>query len=186
MYTQAQSHGLTKWIGLLLAAVIMAGCSSTGTQNTSSPEPEPVEPTTTTVQEPTREVEPPPPSDFAADGVTPIDANGRPISRTFYFAYDKSVLSPDDLSALELHAQILRRNSDRSVVVEGHCDERGTREYNLALGERRADAVRSFLLSAGVSGRQIETVSYGEEQPADPGHDEAAWARNRRAVVSYR
>jgi peptidoglycan-associated lipoprotein len=72
------------------------------------------------------------------------------------------------------------------VVIEGHGDERGTREYNLALGERRADAVRSFLLSAGASPRQVETVSYGEERPEDPGHDEAALARNRRAILIYR
>ena len=73
-----------------------------------------------------------------------------------------------------------------SVVIEGHCDERGTREYNLALGERRADAIRSYLTTAGVSPRQIETVSYGEERPEDPGNGEAAWARNRRAVLIYR
>ena len=85
-----------------------------------------------------------------------------------------------------MHGGILRSNPDRSVVIEGHADERGTREYNLALGERRADAVRSFLVSAGVSPRQIEIVSYGEERPEDPGHDEAAWARNRRAVMIYR
>jgi peptidoglycan-associated lipoprotein len=104
----------------------------------------------------------------------------------FYFDYDKALLRPADLAALEVHAQILRRNSDRSIVIEGHCDERGTREYNLALGERRANAVASFLSSAGVSSRQVETVSYGEEQPEDPGHDDGSWSRNRRAVVSYR
>jgi peptidoglycan-associated lipoprotein len=71
-------------------------------------------------------------------------------------------------------------------VIEGHADERGTREYNLALGERRANAIRSFLTAAGVSSTQIETVSYGEERPDDPGHSEAAWARNRRAVLVYR
>jgi peptidoglycan-associated lipoprotein len=108
------------------------------------------------------------------------------LARTFYFEYDRAVLKPSDLAALEMHAQVLRRNSGRSIVLEGHCDERGTREYNLALGERRADSVRSFLLSAGVSARQIETVSYGEEQPADPGHTDSAWERNRRAVMVYR
>ena len=80
----------------------------------------------------------------------------------------------------------MTRNRDRRLVIEGHCDERGTREYNLALGERRANAVTSFLISAGVRRSQIETVSYGEERPDDPGHDEAAWGKNRRAVVIYR
>lgn len=170
------------YVSLLLAIFVIAGCASSGS---SDPVPEaepPAEPEVQPMPEPRPEPEP---SDFDASG-NPVDANGRPISRTFYFDYDKSVLKPNDLAALELHAQILRRNPDRSVVLEGHCDERGTREYNLALGERRADSVQSFLMSAGVSGRQIETVSYGEEQPADPGHTEAAWARNRRAVMVYR
>ncbi len=178
--TEPRSLGL---IGLLLASFIIAGCSSTGTSD------EPIEP-----QEPVAETQAPPapvepiaedPSDFNAAG-EPLDSNGNVLDRVFYFDYDKAVLKPNDLAALQVHAQILRRNSDRSVVLEGHCDERGTREYNLALGERRADSVRSFLLSAGVSSRQIETVSYGEEQPEDPGHNEAAWSRNRRAVMSYR
>ena len=167
---------------LILAMFVVAGCSSTATQ--PAPEQAPVE---------EQEVQPAPPapepepvmSDFDSSG-NPVDANGRPISRTVYFDYDKSMIKPADLAALELHAQILRRNSDRSIVIEGHCDERGTREYNLALGERRADAIRSFLMSAGVSGRQIESVSYGEEQPADPGHTESAWSRNRRGVLVYR
>ena len=81
---------------------------------------------------------------------------------------------------------MLRENPARRVVVEGHCDERGTREYNLALGERRADAVRSFLAAAGISGSRIETVSYGEERPDDPGEGESSYARNRRAVMIYR
>lgn len=184
MYMQAQTPRFVSLIGLFLAAMLVAGCSSTATP-TEAPAPEEVETPPAPPPEPTRVVESAP-SDFGADGVTPLDSNGRPISRTFYFDYDKSVLKPSDLAALELHAQILRRNDDRSVVVEGHTDERGTREYNLALGERRADSVRSFLLSAGVSSRQIESVSYGEEQPEDPGHNESSWARNRRAVVSYR
>jgi len=178
---QMQKSRFTSLMSLLLAAFVLAGCASTSTEPV--PEPEPVE-QPAPVEAPAPEPEPVQ-SDFDSAG-NAIDANGRPLSRTFYFDYDKSVLKPADLSALEMHAQILRRNPDRSVILEGHCDERGTREYNLALGERRADSVRTFLLSAGVSGRQIETVSYGEEQPADPGHNEAAWERNRRAVMVYR
>ena len=178
----AQTPRLASLLGFVLAALVMAGCSSTSTE--PAPPPEVQEPEQ--VSEPVRVVEPEEPSDFAADGVTPIDANGRPISRTYYFDYDKAVIKPADLASLEVHAQILRRNPDRSIVIEGHCDERGTREYNLALGERRAGAISSFLASAGVPGRQIETVSYGEERPEDPGHDEAAWARNRRGIISYR
>ena len=170
----------TGLVALFLAMFVIAGCSSTGSSQ-PAPEQEPVE---APQVQPAPEPEPVQ-SDFDGSG-NPIDASGRAISRTFYFDYDKAVLKPGDLAALELHAQILRRNADRSIVIEGHCDERGTREYNLALGERRADAISSFLLSAGVSSRQIETVSYGEEQPEDPGHTEAAWARNRRGVMVYR
>ena len=178
-----QQPRIPSFLAVLLASFIVAGCASTAQQEPAE-EQEPVEEAPVVTQPIEEVVEEP--SDFASDGVTPIDANGRPISRTFYFDYDKAVLRPTALASLELHAQILRRHPDRSVVIEGHCDERGTREYNLALGERRADAIRSFLSSAGVSGRQLETVSYGEEQPEDPGHNEAAWSRNRRGVLIYR
>jgi peptidoglycan-associated lipoprotein len=163
------------FVGLFL----FVGCSSTSQEPVQQQEPveDPAPPTQPKAKAPV---------DFAPGGLDPIDSRGRPISRTFYFEYDKAVLSESDLSALELHAKILRRNSGRSLVIEGHCDERGTREYNLALGEQRANAVRSFLRSAGASSRQLETVSYGEEQPADPGHNEGSWSRNRRAVLSYR
>jgi peptidoglycan-associated lipoprotein len=123
---------------------------------------------------------------FDADLNPFVPGTNRLLPRTYYFAFDQAVIGPDDLASLEMHATVLRNNSNRSVVIEGHCDERGTREYNLALGERRADAIRIYLVSAGVSPRQIETVSYGEERPEDPGHTEAAWARNRRAVLIYR
>ena len=177
-----QEPRLRGLISLIAAAFIVAGCASSGSQD-PQPEPEPVE-EAPRIQQPIEETDIGP-QDFG-DNLTPLDENGNPLARTFYFDYDKSVLRAADLAALEVHAQILRRNADRSVVVEGHCDERGTREYNLALGERRADSVRNFLISAGVPARQIESVSYGEEQPEDPGHNESSWARNRRAVVSYR
>ena len=167
--------------GLFLAALVISGCSSTATAPVEQQEPVAEPPVAAAPAEEVQE-----PEDFAEDGVTPLDANGRPLSRNFYFGYDEAILNPADLAALEMHAQILRRNADKRVVIEGHCDERGTREYNLALGERRANVVASFLTSAGVRSRQIESVSFGEERPADPGHTESAWALNRRAVLSYR
>jgi peptidoglycan-associated lipoprotein len=115
-----------------------------------------------------------------------VPGTNEPLARVFFFEFDRSTLQQSDLRALEMHAMILRDNPERAVVIEGHADERGTREYNLALGERRANAIRSFLSAAGVSSRQIEAVSYGEERPDDPGNNEAAWARNRRAVLIYR
>ena len=175
------NNRISRLFGLFLAALVISGCSSTATAPVEQQEPVAEPPVAAAPVEEVQE-----PEDFAEDGVTPLDANGRPLSRNFYFGYDEAILNPADLAALEMHAQILRRNADKRVVIEGHCDERGTREYNLALGERRANVVASFLTSAGVRSRQIESVSFGEERPADPGHTESAWALNRRAVLSYR
>lgn len=104
---------------------------------------------------------------------------------TFYFDFDQSSLMSSDRDALQLHASFLASNSAASVRLEGYADERGTREYNIALGERRGNAVMKFLVVNGVGADQIEVVSYGEENPADPGHNETAWAKNRRVELSY-
>ncbi len=173
---------LTSLIALILVSFVLAGCAGQDTAPQTQPQ---------TPDEP-RDATPPPPAE--PEEVADFDDMGRPVDprtgrlldRTFYFDYDRSDLRPADLAVLEIHAQLLNRNANKTVVIEGHCDERGTREYNLALGERRANAIRRFLTTAGVSTRQIETVSYGEERPEDPGHDESAWQRNRRAVVIYR
>lgn len=105
--------------------------------------------------------------------------------RVIYFDYDESTLSFDARSIIEAHAWFLSQNSNIVVTVEGHCDERGTPEYNLALGERRAKAIAQHLMLNGVSSAQIKTVSHGEEKPADSGHDESAWSQNRRGVLDY-
>ncbi len=97
-----------------------------------------------------------------------------------YFDYDRSELKPDARAILTKKADWLNDNTGYSIRIEGHCDERGSTEYNLALGERRADAAAKFLTALGVSESRITTVSYGEEKPADPGHNEAAWDKNRR------
>ena len=167
-------------LALLLAAFVVAGCSSTSTEPAEEPEeieqPAPVSPP------PTETVER---GDFAegGDGYVPIDSSGRPISLTYYFEYDKAVLAQSDLRSLQLHAGILRRNPDRSVVIEGHCDERGTREYNLALGERRANAAKAYLVALGVDANRLNTISYGKERPEALGSNESAWAQNRRSVT---
>jgi len=97
-----------------------------------------------------------------------------------YFDFDKSELKPAAQETLTKKAAWLRAHPNYNVNIEGHCDERGTNEYNLALGERRADAASKFLIALGVSRDRITTVSYGEERPADTGHNESAWAKNRR------
>ncbi len=106
---------------------------------------------------------------------------------TIYFEYDSFSLNSASREALGMAAQWLKANTAQKIQIEGHCDERGTTEYNLALGERRASTVRDFLTSQGVSNSQISTISYGEERPLAMGSDEAAWAQNRRAefVTGY-
>jgi peptidoglycan-associated lipoprotein len=98
-----------------------------------------------------------------------------------YFEYDSAVLTPKAQALLKLKAQWMQDNPDARVLIEGHCDERGSNEYNLALGDRRAGSAKTFLVNMGVSAYRLSTVSYGEEKPADTGKTEAAYARNRRA-----
>jgi len=101
-------------------------------------------------------------------------------SANIYFEFDESTLSQEAQDTLKKKADVLRENPSFSAKITGHCDERGTNEYNLALGERRARSAEKFLMALGISGDRIETISYGEEKPADPGSNEEAWAKNRR------
>ncbi|MDI6776657.1 MAG: peptidoglycan-associated lipoprotein Pal [Syntrophales bacterium] len=98
-----------------------------------------------------------------------------------HFDFDKFNLKPEVRKILEQHTDWLLKHENCSLVIEGHCDERGTTEYNLALGERRAAAAAKYLTDLGIDETRIETISYGEERPLDPGHNEEAWAKNRRA-----
>ncbi len=100
-----------------------------------------------------------------------------------YFDFDSSALTDNAKEALDTQVKWLKKHNKVNVVVQGHCDDRGTREYNLALGERRANAVKNYLVSQGVAADRIETISYGKERPAVLGNNEAAWAQNRRAVT---
>ncbi|MDB6060566.1 MAG: peptidoglycan-associated lipoprotein [Verrucomicrobiaceae bacterium] len=102
--------------------------------------------------------------------------------RIVYFGYDQATLSSDGQSVLDSNISALKSGSQH-IRLEGHADERGTREYNLALGERRANAVLQYLVANGVSKARIETISYGKERPADVGHDESAWSKNRRVEI---
>lgn len=105
--------------------------------------------------------------------------------RLVYFDYDKSAVSEDYLAILEAHADFLVRSPNKSLALEGNTDDRGSNEYNLSLGQRRADAVRDVMLANGVSEAQIETLSFGEESPVALGQTEAAWAENRRVEIRY-
>lgn len=128
---------------------------------------------------------------FGADGgsmggASALDDPASPLSvRILYFEYDSSDVLPAYREVLEAHANYLAQNPNVSIALEGHADERGTREYNLALGERRAQSVKSQMLVFGPQGSQIRTTSYGEERPVSDGHDEQAWSQNRRVEIIY-
>lgn len=100
---------------------------------------------------------------------------------TIYFDYDRAVIRDDARATMDGNAAWLKRFKTAKILVEGHCDERGTEGYNLALGEKRAKAAQDYLLSSGIPADRIKIISYGKSQPADPGHDESAWQMNRRA-----
>ncbi len=108
-----------------------------------------------------------------------------PTQRLFFFGFDSSAVSPEDLAVVQSHAAYLINNPVMIVRLEGHADERGSREYNLALGERRAQTLSDLLVAEGVNSGQIEIISYGEEKPLEMGHEEAFWAQNRRVELTY-
>jgi peptidoglycan-associated lipoprotein len=125
------------------------------------------------------------------DGDIPLNADNmglpmdgdRSMFEPVFFAYDSSQVNPEEAGKVEAVAKYLNKNKG-GVIVEGHGDERGSREYNLALGERRALAIRDYLINLGVNAANIQTKSYGEEMPVDMGHDEGAWRQNRRGVFA--
>lgn len=120
----------------------------------------------------------------SGSGLPEIDANtlfGPSGLQIIYFDYNSYTLRPDAMAALKSNADMIKQVPGVIIQIEGHCDERGTQEYNLALGEKRALATREYLMNMGVSGDRIVTISYGEEDPADSGHTEAAWGKNRRS-----
>lgn len=126
------------------------------------------------------------------NGVTSVDLDKSQLGvapagpRVVYFDYDSFVIKPEFQSVIEAHARHIKADKGRKVAIEGHTDERGGREYNLALGQKRAEAVRRALVLLGAADSQVEAVSFGKEKPAVQGSDEAAWSKNRRAEISYR
>ena len=121
----------------------------------------------------------------AADAAALHDPNNILSKRIIYFDFDQYDVKPEYQALIAAHAAFLRKHPDARVVLQGNTDDRGSREYNMALGQRRADAVRQALAILGVHSDQMETISFGEEKPAVPGNDEAAWAKDRRTVIQY-
>jgi peptidoglycan-associated lipoprotein len=175
----------------VIAALLTAAACSKKTPPVARPAPPP--PAASTATAPARPPAPPEPArepiavpaePMRADAISSAsldDLNKNSPLKPVYFELDSSDLSPANQKALDENAALLKRYASWAVTVEGHCDERGTAEYNLALGERRAIAARAYLVSLGIAADRLRTVSYGKEFPFDPGHDESAFAKNRRA-----
>lgn len=164
-----------KTLAAVLSVVVIAGCSSSGgTQDGNGQDG------ITSGDQNTA-------STSGAMGDTSGDAsqNGIPSVRTIYFDFNRDTIRPEFESVLNQHAGYLRSHSDVHVTLEGHTDPVGTREYNLGLGERRANSVRQYLAVQGVNASQIEVVSYGEERPAATGHSAEAYSQDRRVVFDY-
>lgn len=168
-----------KILGLLAALAIFAGCATTETPGAGADDErqagEGVDATANGgIGEP-ESMEP-----------DPLDDPESPLNdRIVYFEFDRSDIPSEHLATLDAHAQYLIENPDVKIRLEGHADERGSREYNIGLGDRRAQAVRRILLFQGVANDQVSTVSYGEERPAVEGHTEEAYAKNRRVEIVY-
>lgn len=169
---------MTALVLVAMLAALAAGCAK---KPAATP---PVPPTNT----PTQQQEPPtppapkpePPAEPPKPAVTANDL------RTVYFGYDSFTLDDGARAALDANAKLLRDNATLNVSVDGHCDERGTVEYNQALGQKRAEAVQQYLVDAGIPASRFRVISYGKERPADEGHDEGAWSRNRRVEFTPR
>lgn len=175
---QFKSYARMLVIALSLAA--LAGCSSTGGSRDGSLSGSDANGGVGTGAVGTGQV-----SGTGADRAGQQTDGRIPDVRTIYFDFDRDTIRAEFESVLVAHARYLRSNGNARVVLQGHTDERGTREYNLALGERRANSVKSFLEVQGVSPSQLEVVSYGEERPEMRGTNEQAYAQNRRVVFAY-
>jgi peptidoglycan-associated lipoprotein len=175
-----------KWamLALSIAALISAGCAkkqtvkSEGTQAPAAA-PAPV------AEAPVKEA---PPPVAVAPAAPPAESPGVAVTEEkisqfddVRFDFDKSVVKEEGRKTCGVVADYMKKHPKAKMLIEGHCDERGTAEYNMALGERRATAVMNYLVSLGVPKAALSTVSFGKEKPLDPGHNEAAWAKNRRA-----
>ena len=166
------TNAMKRGLGLACVLAVLTGCSSTATQDQNSGVNGGADSGVVTS------------GTGGAEGLNQTaqaeaEAN---LETVFYFDFDQSTLRPESRAALTAHAERLKA-SPQAVRLEGHADERGTREYNMALGERRANAVRDFLVLQGVDSAAIESVSYGEERPAILGSDESSWSQNRRVEL---
>lgn len=170
---------------ILILATMLFTVSCAKDEVAAAPEPQVEEPA------PPEEPEEPPPPEPSSEEVQAQEMERAFMAAKFdfennaiYFEFDSAALLPTAQQSLTEKADLLMNHSDISATIAGHCDERGTDAYNMALGQRRADAAKAFMVNLGVNDNQLNTISYGEEQPADPASNEEAWAKNRRAEFS--
>lgn len=172
-------------IALLLGNLLAACASQKPVEQVEETKPAPVaeaKPKPIAAPVPT-----PAPAPVVPVAVDPLDdPNSLLAKRSMYYPFDVYAVQDADKPAVQAHAKYLAEHPDRKIRVEGNADERGSNEYNLALGQRRADGVKNMLVLGGAKSSQIETASYGEEKPKASGHEEAAWSQNRRADLIYK
>jgi peptidoglycan-associated lipoprotein len=180
---------MRKWIIVAALMALVAGCKSTeekpapveeGAPASSAPAPAPG---ATTSGAPSGAITGAPGGPYSRQALR--DPNNILSKRSIYFEFDDYSIKDQYRPIIEAHAKYLQFNRDARVTLQGHTDERGTREYNIALGQRRADAVKRMMVLLGAQEIQIETVSFGKEKPRREGHDEAAWAENRRVDIVH-
>lgn len=177
----------------LIAALMLAGCATSQQQKqpqstTPAASESQQQQTSAPAEEQPQQATPQAAKPTVSDGklvVSNMNGGTETLPGTFYFDFDQAIVKPAGFDELNKHAEALKNDPSLHVLLEGNTDERGTREYNLALGERRANAVKAYLVAQGVSPSQISVVSYGEEKPVALGHNEAAWAKNRRVQIVY-
>lgn len=176
-------------LALIVAMAIVAGACSKKKPPVARPAPPPPPATGEAARPPAPPEPTPEPPPVPAEPVTSEDISSRSLDeinrdsplQPVFFELDVAEINGTMQQALQENAEVLRQYPSWQVTIEGHCDERGTAEYNLSLGERRAIAARNYLVSLGIPAERLKTVSYGKEFPFDPGHNEAAWSKNRRA-----
>ena len=165
-----------QWLGVLVVAAVLAGCGSTV----------PLDSRAVTVVDKSKADGANAVAPVAVKSVSLGDMGPENVGRIVYFDFDSAAVKAESREVILAHARYLRANPERRVVLEGHTDERGSREYNVALGQRRAESVAKTMLVFGVKANAMESVSFGEEKPAMLGSNEGAWEANRRVEITYR
>ena len=164
-------------------ALLLGACASQQAAETPKPAPAPQAEMPAPAPAPAPQAQPVEQPQMAMNPLH--DPNSILAKRSIYFDFDRSNIKPEFNALVEAHAGYMNSHPSATIRVEGNCDERGSREYNLALGQRRADSLRKAMVLLGVSDKRIETISWGEEKPRAMGHDEAAWSQNRRDDIIY-